>query len=240
MPLRDGSSSVSGNVLAAIRQFDTCTVANAIERLGVRLRNEGFTRPGLRCLTADSSRLLGYAATFKVRSSDPPMVGASYFDRTDWWTDIDRVPAPRIAVFEDLEALESSGSVIGEVHAAILKALNCDGVITNGAVRDLPGIRRMEYPVFARTVTVSHAYTHITGYGTPVSIYGLEIEQGDLLYADCHGAVSIPIEIAEELPRVASEIQAGDQRIVDLCQSPGFSPEKLLEAIRSNQAGNIC
>jgi biotin carboxyl carrier protein len=35
-------------------QFDTCTIANAIEHFKVRLRNEGFTRPGLRCVTGVS------------------------------------------------------------------------------------------------------------------------------------------------------------------------------------------
>ncbi len=230
----NGKRQLPDQLLAAIRQFDTCTLANAIERFGVRLRNEGFTRPGLRCFTDESSRLLGYASTFKVRSADPPMTGNAYFDRTDWWAEIDRLPMPRVAVFEDLEAEYSSGSTVGEVHAAILKALHCDGVITSGAVRDLPAIKRMHFPVFARTLTVSHAYTHIVDYGSSVDVYGLEIRQGDLLYADCHGVVSIPIQIAEELPRVAAEIRAGEQRIIDLCQSPGFSPEKLLAAIKSN------
>jgi hypothetical protein len=59
----------------AIRQFDTCTIANAIEHFRVRLRNEGFTRPGLQCVTGGSPRLLGYAATCRVRSADPPMSG---------------------------------------------------------------------------------------------------------------------------------------------------------------------
>jgi hypothetical protein len=52
--------------LDGIRQFDTCTVANAIEHFRVRLRNEGFTRPGLRCVTGGSPRLLGYGATCRV------------------------------------------------------------------------------------------------------------------------------------------------------------------------------
>jgi len=218
-------------LLAAIRHFDTCTIANAIERFGVRLRNEGFTRPGLHCLTGDSPRLAGYAATFKIRSSDPPMVGTSYFDRTDWWAEIGRLPVPRVAVFEDLEAEYSAGSSVGEVHAAILKAFHCEGVITNGAVRDLPGVSRMQFPMFARTAVVSHAYTHIVSYGGPVQIFGLEIRSGDLLYADCHGVVSIPLEIADEIPRVAAEIRAGEMRIIDLCQSAEFTPEKLREAI---------
>src|SRR5450755_1319731 len=88
--------------IEAIRQFDTCTIANAIEHFRVRLRNEGFTRPGLQCVTGGSPHLIGYAATCRVRSADPPMSGTAYVDRTDWWETIGLLPVPRIAVFEDL------------------------------------------------------------------------------------------------------------------------------------------
>ena len=58
--------------LEAIRSFDTCLIADAIECFNIRLRNEGFTRPGLNCVTAADAKILGYAATFRVKSSDPP------------------------------------------------------------------------------------------------------------------------------------------------------------------------
>ncbi len=220
--------------LEAIRQFDTCTVANAIERFGVRLRNEGFTRPGLRPLTEASPRLMGYAVTCRVRSSDPPMSGEAYMDRTDWWTAIEHQPAPRVAVIQDLEPGEGSGSLVGEGHAAILKAFHCDGVITNGAVRDLPGVSRMQFVMFAPHLAVSHSYAHVVDYGQPVEIFGLKIRAGDLLYGDCHGVLSIPLEIAREIPRTAAEIRATEQRVIDLCQSPEFSPQRLLETIKTN------
>ncbi len=216
-----------------LRQYDSCTIANAIERCGVRLRNEGFTRPGLHCVTTGAHQLLGYAATCRVRSSNPPMTGRYHLDRTDWWSAIQTLPAPRVAVIEDLEP-EALGSAVGEVHAAILKAFQCEGVITNGAVRDIPGVSRMQFPMFARHAAVSHSYTHIVDYGTPVEIFGLKIQSGDLVMADCHGAILIPIDIAEEVSRVAAEIRAEDRRIIEFCQSPEFSPEKLLEVIQAN------
>jgi regulator of RNase E activity RraA len=219
----------------AIRQFDTCTIANAIERFGVRLRNEGFTRPGLRCVTGDLPRLLGYAATCRVRSADPPMSGNAYVDRTDWWETIGLLPVPRIAVFQDLDAAASGASTIGEVHAAILKAFHCEGVITNGSVRDVPGVSRMQFPMFASAVSVSHSYMHIVDFGAPVEIFGLQIRSGDLLYADVHGVVSIPLDIAARVPEAASELRAKEQEIVDLCQSPEFSLEKLLKAVQTKQ-----
>lgn len=225
---------LSSSQLKAIQEFDTCTIANAIEQFGVRLRNEGFTAPGLRCVTKDNARLLGYAATSKVRSSDPPVTGRSYLDRTDWWAAIDALPLPRIAVIQDVDREPGRGASVGEVHAAILKAFHCDGVITNGAVRDLPAVSKLQFPMFAPFVTVSHSYMHIVEYGQPAEILGLRIQSGDLLYADCHGVISIPLEIAAELPDAAARIRSKEQRIVQVCLSSDFSTEKLLKAIQSD------
>jgi 4-hydroxy-4-methyl-2-oxoglutarate aldolase len=219
-------------LLTAIRSFDTCTIANAIEKFRVRLRNKGFTGPGLQCMTGDSPRILGYAATCRVRSAEPPVTGRAYVDRTDWWEAIGRLPVPRIAVIQNLDSAVGAASTIGEVHAAILKAFQCEGVITNGAVRDLPGVRRLKFAMFAGAVSVSHSYMHIVDFGTPVEIFGLQIHSGDLLFADMHGVLSIPLEIAAELPEVAAEVRNTDRAIVDLCQSAEFSLEKLLQAVR--------
>jgi 4-hydroxy-4-methyl-2-oxoglutarate aldolase len=221
--------------LEAIRQFDTCIIANAIEQFGLRLRNEGYTRPGLRCMTGDRPRILGYAATCTVRSANPPMSGDSYRDRTDWWNAIEALPVPRIAVIQDLEP-DAGGGVVGEVHSAILKAFHCVGAITNGSVRDLPGVSRLGFSLFAGSVSVSHAYAHMVGFGEPVEIFGLQVASGDLIYADCHGAISIPREIADDVPAKAEEIRVREQRILDFCASPGFSQEKLLELIEPRKA----
>jgi regulator of RNase E activity RraA len=226
---------LSSSQLEAIQQFDTCTIANAIEGFKVRLRNQGFTRPGLRCVTKGATRVLGYAATTKVRSSNPPMTGTTYLERTGWWTNIDQIPTPRVAVIQDLDPEPGAGACVGEVHAAILKALQCTGAITNGAVRDLPAVSKLGFPLFAPLVAVSHAYMHSVDFGQPVEIFGLQIRPGDLLYADCHGAVSIPLEIAADLPEAAARIRAKEQRIVQVCLSPDFSTEKLLKEIRSDE-----
>lgn len=175
---------------------------------------------------------MGYAATSRVRLADPPVNGGAYADRTDWWSDIDRLPAPRIAVIQDLDTVVGAGSVVGQVHAAILKAFHCEAVVTNGAVRDIPPIAAMDFPLFAHGASVSHAYLHVVDYGKPVEIFGLQVRSGDLLFVDVHGMIVIPTDIAPDVVRVAAEIDAHDRRIIDLCQSPAFSREKLLEAVK--------
>jgi regulator of RNase E activity RraA len=218
--------------LEAIRQFDTCTVANAIETLGLRLRNEGYTNPGLRCVTGGSERIIGYAATSRVKTSNPPVSGTSYYDRWDWRAVMESMPVPRIAVIQDIDERPGLGSVAGEVHAAILQAQHCAGLITNGSVRDVPGLTALGFPVYACHVTISHGYCHLVDFGQSVQVSGLGVAPGDLLLADCHGVLSIPREGATDLPRIAAEITSKERRIVDLCKSPEFTVDKLYAAIR--------
>ena len=225
-------SPITSDQLEAIRHFDTCSVANAIETFGLRLRNEGYSWPGLMCVTGSFPPMLGYAATCRVKSANPPATGHSYYDRTDWWEEIQVVPAPRVAVIEDIDSHPGLGASVGEVHASILKALNCVGVVTNGSVRDLPAVTAMRFPMFACSVSVSHAYVHMVDFGTPVEVCGLRVHTGDLLYGDCHGLLSIPIEIAARVPAVAEEIASKEKTILNLCRSSAFSLDKLRSQVR--------
>jgi len=122
--------------LDALRQFDTCSVSNAIETFDVRLRNTGFANASIRCMFEDAPPMVGYAATARMRSGEPPVAGRRFHDRSDWWNSILEMPAPRIIVMEDMDEPPGAGAFIGDVHAAILVALGCIGCVTNGAVRE--------------------------------------------------------------------------------------------------------
>lgn len=196
------------------------------------MRNEGYTRPGLHCMFPELPPMLGYAATSHIKCSNPPPVGSNYyFDRTDWWNLMSELPAPHVAVIQDVDENRGIGASVGEVHASILKALDCVGVVTDGSVRDLPAVHAMRFPLFARSVSASHAYVHMLDFGQPVEICGLKINSGDLLFGDCHGIVSIPSEIAGQVAAVAEKLSRNEQRVIDLCRSAEFSVEKLRDAI---------
>jgi regulator of RNase E activity RraA len=214
----------------ALRRLDTCTVSNAIETFQLRLRNAGFANSHVRCLSKDLPPMVGYAATARLRTGEPPIAG-SYHDRTDWWNSILRVPAPRIAVLQDLDEPPGVGAFLGDMHAAILRALGCVGYVTNGAVRELPRIRDMGLHLFAGNVAVSHAYAHIFDFGSPVNLGGLEVRPGDLLHGDRHGLLIVPKRIAAEIPAAAAKLQAAEHRVIRLCQSQEFSVEKLRKVL---------
>ena len=218
--------------LDALRRLDTCTVSNAIETFGVRLRNAGFADHRIRCMFEDFPPMVGYAATAQLRSGEPPIAGRIYSDRTDWWNSILEVPAPRIVVLEDLDKPPGLGAFLGDMHAAILRALGCVGYVTDGAVRELPRVRELGLQLFAGNVAVSHAYAHIFDFGSKVKVGGLEVHPGDLLHGDRHGMLTVPKEIAAEIPAAAARLHQAEQKVIDFCRCQEFSVQKLRHELK--------
>lgn len=221
--------------LEQFRRLSTCLVASAIETFRVRLPNTGFANSRIKCIFKDQPSMAGYAATARLRSSNPRMESNKsydYYDRTDWWNEILTIPAPRVVVIEDVDNPPGLGAFVGEVHANILLALGCVGIVTNGAVRDLPDIRPTEFQMFAGNVSVSHAYAHIFDFGGTVEVGGVKIQPGDLIQGDCHGVQTVPLEIADRVPAAAREIRQRRQDLVGLRRSADFTLEKLRQAIR--------
>jgi 4-hydroxy-4-methyl-2-oxoglutarate aldolase len=117
------------------------------------------------------------------------------------------------------------------MHAAILMAVGCIGYVSNGAVRKLPGVRELGLHLFTGNIAVSHAYAHIFDFGATITVGGLEVRTGDLLHGDEHGLLTIPLEIASQVPAEAACLQAKEQRVVDICRSEQFSVESLRGAL---------
>lgn len=209
--------------IEALRKITTPTVCNAIESFNVRPRNEGFMDTSIRCILPELGAMVGYACTATMRASrDEP-------SRPSWelWETVLRAPAPRVVVIQDLDAPAPLGSHWGEVNGNTYKALGCVGTVTNGGVRDLDEVRRLGFHFFASCVLVSHAYEHLVEVGVPVQVGGITVNPGDLIHADQHGVLIVPLEIAREIPAAAAEVQRRERRIISLCQSGDFSLEEL-------------
>ncbi|HEY0704713.1 MAG TPA: RraA family protein [Candidatus Acidoferrales bacterium] len=227
------NGQLSAEQLQPYRELSSCIVASAIETFGVRMRNTGFTRAEVRCIFADLPRMVGYAATARIRSADPPMEGKSYYERTDWWKHLQTIPEPRVVVIEDMDGNRGLGAFVGEVHANILQALGCVGLVTNGGVRDLRKVQELGFQMFAGNASVSHAYAHLFDFGGTVKIDGMTVQPGDLLQGDIHGVQTIPAEIAAKVPEVAAGLLRKRAEMVECCVAPGFSVEKLRKTVQA-------
>ena len=214
---------LTSDELAALRDIDSPTVSNAIEVFDVRPRNEGFMTPDIRSLFPEMGPMVGYAATAVISAAG---VEGHTVPRWDLWDHVLTIPEPRVLVIHDVDE-PVCGAFWGEVQSNIFKALGCMGSITDGSVRDLDEVQEVGFQLFAKWVSVSHAYVRVIDAGVPVMVGGLLVRPGDLLHGDKHGVVSIPPEIARDIPSAARQVGEREHKIIEHCNSPDFNLKEL-------------
>ena len=74
--------------------------------------------------------------------------------------------------------------------------LGFKGVITNGSIRDLDDVAS-NFQMLARSVLPSHSYLDLKSVGKTVKICGEQFKHNDIVHADQHGAVKIPLKYLE-------------------------------------------
>jgi len=219
-------TELTAQQLESLRQMPSCTISNAIETFNIRPSNQGFMSPKIRCIFPDMGNMIGYAVT-AVIAADSPSTSHVGVPRAEWFDEILKIPEPRVVVIKDLDYPNPVGSFWGEVQSNIHRALGCVGTVTDGGVRDLDEMQGIGFFAFASAVLVSHAYVHLADIGVPVTIGGLTINPGDIIMGDKHGVISIPKEIATEIPAAARSVEQREREIIGLCNSPDFTVEKL-------------
>jgi 4-hydroxy-4-methyl-2-oxoglutarate aldolase len=120
----------------------------------------------------------------------------------------------------------------GEVNSNIHRALGCIGVVTDGTVRDLDEVRALGFHFFAAGIAVSHGYAFPVEFNTPVIVDGMAVSPGDLVHADQHGAITIPIEFARETLKSAGAVERYERPMIQLCKSQEFSTAWLEELLK--------
>src|ERR1043165_8196936 len=111
------SEPLSTEELNLLRAINTPTIANAIEILGIRKRNECFTNSSIRCIFPDLGVMVGDAITALTRAATQP----DQSHRTsmkDYWDHIANFPAPRVVVVHEMDQ-PAAGAWWGEVNSNI-------------------------------------------------------------------------------------------------------------------------
>ena len=222
--------------LENLRQISSCSIANAIQNLNVIPRNEGYMSPDIKSIFPDMAPIIGYAVTAVITADMPPSEDMNV-SRLRLIEEIIQTPEPRIVVIKDLDYPNVVGSFWGEVQANIHGSVGCVGTITDGGVRDLDEMRELGFNAFASDVLVSRGYVHLVDVGVPVTVGGLKVNPGDLLLGDQHGVVGIPVEVARDISGALRSVEDQEREMIELCQSPDFTVEKLKDQIRKMYGG---
>ncbi|MDR1902892.1 MAG: RraA family protein [Treponema sp.] len=202
--------------LEELREFDTPTVWNALEGFKLRPNTAGFTWPGMLLRTPNQKPMVGYAATAKVSGMEAP-TAAQKDMLFSFFEDVRAMDGPVVAVLQDIDE-RPIGSFWGEVQATSFKALGAVGTLTHGGVRDLNEVGPLGFYFFSTDIMVARAESHLVERGGPVEVCGMTVKPGDLIHADCHGALVIPAQAAPELADACRRVSKAELFVLEPCR----------------------
>lgn len=106
----------------------------------------------------------------------------------------------------DTHGMDVSGT-FGDILVARLKVRGVAGIVSDGPMRDVAELRRMELPVFARGNAAPPSYTSMMAVDAqvPISCGGIAVFPGDIVVGDADGVVVLPRHVALEVARDALE-----------------------------------
>ena len=210
-------------LLNLLQRVDTPTVCNAIEVAQGQRGFNAFTRGTMLCSAPQEPAIVGYARTAKIAAITPPIDPPETIKarRMDYYKYMSEAAMPAVAVIEDMDYPDCIGAYWGEINTTIHKGFGLSGALTNGVMRDL-GDLPSGFPVVAKSIGPSHGFVHVRDIGSTVSICGLPVSDGDLIHADQHGALIIPLDVIDTLEAAIEKLLSTERTVLDAARKKSF------------------
>ncbi|MBI3972657.1 MAG: hypothetical protein HY332_15375 [Chloroflexi bacterium] len=189
-------------------EFDTPTVANGLELLGVRDPSVGYTGPDVRALMPEMGARAGIAVTARLDTTTAGTDQASMALFWEWLRLIEQqarahangsAAVPMFAVVESVGPRPRHTVTIGDGMGTQLAMAGAVGFLTNGCIRDIAGVRAVPLPCWAAGLSPMHGRLRWLDIQSPVVIDGMTVRPGDVLHADENGALCLPPEVADQV-----------------------------------------
>lgn len=192
-------------IVEKFRKLDTCSVSDAMDRLGIAAGCLGLASvvPGVK--TAGRAFTVKYRVTGEI-------------ERGTVGDFLDDVAPGQVVVIDNAGRIDCT--VWGDIMTVIANRRGIAGTVIDGVCRDVPKLRELGYPLFSRGryMMTGKDRVEVDAINGPVSISGRQVRPGDIVLADDSGVIVIPASRAEEILKIATDIEAVEQKIMKLVE----------------------
>ncbi len=167
------------------------------------LGKSGAMDHDMRCWSA-KCRMAGPATTLRIHTADILMVGKA----------LSVCPKGNVLVIDGQGELNTA--LWGAITTVCARLKGMEGVVIDGAIRDLAQIRRDTLPVFARAAVPNAGGAEYRGeIDVPVQCGGAVVSPGDWITSDEDGIVVVPADRLQETIGKAESVLALEKKIYE-------------------------
>src|SRR6202167_6070206 len=192
-------------LVEGLRLVEVASVADAAEQLyGQRIYMSHDMRPVF------TAKFAGPAVTVLLKKEEHREGAAASQGMLDA---IDTAPPGSVFVMVLEDGLDTAG--IGGLMSTAMKYRGLAGAVVDGSVRDLPQVKRLQFPVFSRGVVPSTSINHyrFAGANIAVTCAGVRVNPNDIVVADEDGVAVVPRARAAEILKKAQELDDTEHRM---------------------------
>lgn len=199
-------------VVETLSRVSTATITTLLLKRGLRNVWMRGTRP----IAPNQGRLVGPAFTLRfVPAREDLATPASWSAPVSTRTAVEAMPAGCIAVADAMR--NTDAGIFGDILVARMKMRNVKALVTDGAVRDIAGVRATGLPVWCQGASAPPAVGALTfvAWQQPIGCGGVAVFPDDLIVVDDDGAVVIPHALIDAIATEAPEQEHVEAWIMD-------------------------
>lgn len=201
-------------VIEELGKLESTYITDAMNRFGGMDANIQAADP--------SMRMAGPAITVRVPPGDNLMVYKAF-----------EIAQPGDVIVIEVRGYTSVAQW-GDLTSMIARELKLAGVVTDGSLRDLGGIREVGFPVFAKPWIIPNGALK-DGPGelnVPVSVGSVPVLPGDIVVGDANGVAVVPRADAEAILSRAKAIAAYEVKKIKEIHEGHLIPESVNIALQ--------
>lgn len=210
------------DLVAEYAKLSSSIISDAMDALGLHGTIEGIKSqvPG--------TKMCGLAFTVRYSIAESTLKRFADF--------LDDVPAGAICCIDNRGRTDCS--TWGDTLSLYAVRHGFAGTIIDGACRDIDGTRALAYPMFSRGTFMRTGKNRIGVESTqlPITLSGITVAPGDLIFADDTGAVAVPQDRLGEVLELTRGIVARDDACVAAIEAGKSMAETWVAGAQAREA----
>jgi regulator of RNase E activity RraA len=190
------------DLVKEFRKLDTTAISDALDRLGIRGGCYGITP------RVQGTKAAGRAFTVRYRPCGVEKGTVGDF--------LDDVEPGQVVVLDN--GGRTYGTVWGDIMTVYAQKRGIAGTVIDGVCRDMPRIHEVKYPIYTRghIMVTGKDRVELDGINIPVAVSDVQVRPNDIVACDDTGVVIVPHDRAEEILKIAKEIDEIEQSILGM------------------------